>query len=58
MMNDTAFASFRKWVLGAGIFNTIAAFPFSMPFLYKYCYAFLNSVNAAMGLGGYGTDTA
>jgi Ca2+/Na+ antiporter len=52
MMNDAASAPFRKWVLGAGIFNTIAAFPLSMPYLYKYFYAFLKSVNAAMGLGG------
>jgi hypothetical protein len=33
MTNVSPIVSFRKWVLGAGIFNVVAAFPLAMPFL-------------------------
>ncbi len=44
--------TFRKWVLGAGIFNIGAAFPLALPVAYKSYYALLNTLNEAMGLGG------
>ena len=43
---------FRKWVLGAGIFNIVAAFPLATPFLYKPYYSVFNYLNHALGLGG------
>ena len=46
------YSSFRKWVLGAGIFNIIVAFPLALPVLYKPYYALLNNLNEAKGLGG------
>lgn len=53
MYNTTPqLSSFKKWVLGAGIFNTVVAFPFSLPFFYKYCFALLNYLNASFNLGG------
>ncbi len=44
--------NFRKWVVGAGLFNIIAAAPLSMPFTVEYFNLFWNSLNHLLGLGG------
>lgn len=51
-MENAKMSSLRKWVLGAGIFNTVAAFPLAMPFLYKHYYVLFDGLNRALRLGG------
>lgn len=52
MIDTIEMDKLKKWTLGAGIFNVIAAFPLSMPFLYRQYYALFNSINSMFGLGG------
>lgn len=44
--------NFKTWVVGAGLFNIIAAFPLAMPFTLKFFYSFWNRLNHLLGLGG------
>jgi uncharacterized membrane protein len=44
--------NFKKWIISAGVFNMVAAFPLSMPFLYKPYYSMFNYLNSALNLGG------
>ncbi len=44
--------TFRKWVLGAGVFNLVAASPLIMPFSYRGYLALLDSLNRLSGLHG------
>lgn len=43
---------FRKWVLGAGIFNLVAASPLAMPFSFRDYLALLDTLNSNLGWGG------
>ena len=45
-------SAFRKWVLGAGIFNFVAASPLAMPFSYRGYLALLDALNTTLGPGG------
>ncbi|PCH66673.1 MAG: hypothetical protein COC06_12375 [Bacteroidales bacterium] len=44
--------TFKKWVLGAGVFNVIVAFPLAIPFTANYFYTFWNFLNHLFNLGG------
>ena len=44
--------SFHKWVLGAGIFNLVAASSLAMPFSYRGYLAMLDALNTSLGWGG------
>lgn len=44
--------NFKKWVVGAGVFNVTAAFNLAMPFTANSFYSFLNFVNHMFHLGG------
>jgi membrane-bound ClpP family serine protease len=45
-------STFKKWVVGAGLFNIIAAFPLAMPFTVDSFYSFWNYLNHLLNLGG------
>ncbi|MEJ2612956.1 MAG: hypothetical protein P8179_23580 [Candidatus Thiodiazotropha sp.] len=42
----------KKWVIGGGLFNCFAAFPFAMPFLSDAYINLFNKINIFLGLGG------
>ncbi len=42
----------KNWVIGAGVFNVIAAFPLAMPFTVNSFYAFWNFLNHSLNLEG------
>ncbi len=44
--------NFRIWVVCAGLFNIIAAFPLSIPFTMKYFFACLNFIDQVLGFNG------
>lgn len=52
MSNRIAHGKLRKWVIGAGMFNIIVAFPLAVPVLCERYYALFNALNASLGLGG------
>ena len=45
-------SAFCKWVLGAGVFNLVAAFPLAMPFSYRGYLALLDALNTSLGWDG------
>jgi len=44
--------NFKRWIIGAGIFNIVAALPLSLPFTVKSYYSMFNSINSKLNLGG------
>jgi hypothetical protein len=44
--------AFRRWVIGSGFFNIVAATPLALPFTWREYMELFNALNDALGLGG------